>query len=100
MIGVKRVQNRTKFPPDFWEKHKDEIINEYVNNKKSAAIICKQYNCDSSSIIRHLREWNISIRNSAIDRYNGLYNVDIHYLDNIDTEHKAYWVGYIFADGV
>lgn len=93
------MQNRTKFPPDYWDKHKDEIINEYVNNKKSADAICKQYNCDGSSIIRHLREWGVPIRNSASDRYNNLYDVDVHYFDNIDTEHKAYWVGYIFADG-
>lgn len=93
------MQNRTKFPPGFWEEHKDEIINEYVNNKKSADAICKQYNCDGSSIIRHLREWDIPIRNSASDRYNGLYDVDIHYFDDINTEHKAYWLGYIFADG-
>lgn len=92
------MQNRTKFPPGFWEEHKNEIINEYVNNKKSADVICKQYNCDGSSIIRHLREWDIPIRNSASDRYNNLYNVNVHYFDNIDTEHKAYWVGYIFAD--
>ena len=93
------MQNRTKFPPNFWEKHKDNIINEYVNNKKSADAICKQYNCDGSSIIRHLREWGISIRNSASDRYNNVYDVDVHYFDSIDTEHKAYWIGYIFADG-
>ena len=93
------MQNRTKFPPGFWEKYKNEIINEYINNKKSANVICKQYNCDSSSIIRHLREWGIPIRNSASNRYNNLYNVNIHYFDNIDTEHKAYWLGYIFADG-
>lgn len=92
-------QNRTKYPPGFWEEHKNDIINEYVNNKKSADVICKQYDCDPSSIIRHLREWGVSIRNSALDRYNGLYDVDIHYFDNIDTEHKAYWLGYIFADG-
>lgn len=27
------------------------------------------------------------------------YNVDDDYFENIDTEHKAYWLGFLYADG-
>lgn len=95
----KRVQNRTKYPPGFWEEHKKVIIDMYINQKKSANAISKIYGCYSNTILTHLREWNIDIRNNAEDRYNNIYDVNVHYFDKIDTEHKAYWLGYIFADG-
>lgn len=94
-----RGQNRTKYPLGFWEEHKDEIIDMYVNQQKTSNEIGGLYGCYGTTIRGHLRQWGVSIRNTATDRYNGLYDVDIHYLDCIDTEHKAYWVGYIFADG-
>ena len=27
------------------------------------------------------------------------YTADFHYFDNIDTPEKAYWLGFIWADG-
>lgn len=94
-----RGQNRTKYPPNFWSDNKDKIIDMYINDKISAEKIGKLYGCHGSTVINHLREWNIDIRNSANDRYNGIHTVDIRYFDVIDNEHKAYWLGYIFADG-
>lgn len=32
-------------------------------------------------------------------RPNKIYDCDLNYFETIDTEHKAYWLGFIFADG-
>lgn len=96
---MSRGQNRAKYPPGFWENHKEEIINMYVNDKQSAEKIGQLYGCYGTTIVTHLQLWEIPIRNNAESRYNGVHNVNIHYFDLIDNEHKAYWLGYIFADG-
>ena len=56
----------------------------------------KIYNCDPSTILRYLHEWEIPIRK---ERYNSKYNINAHYFDTIDTESKAYFVGLLLADG-
>lgn len=90
--------NRFKYSEGFWEEHKEEIINQYESGI-SANKIAKQYNCWGSTIIDHLNEWNIKIRNNKEHRYNNLYDLDIHFFDEINTEEKAYLLGYILADG-
>ena len=69
------------------------IISEYLNGE-SLTSLEKRYNC---------RRQNIAI----VLLYNG-YNVENrqnktkfneNVFDNIDTEEKAYWLGFIFADG-
>ena len=72
----------------------------YSDEKMTSGEIAKIYDCCSGTIIRHLKEWNISIRNSASgEQYNNKYKANIHYFDHIDSAEKAYWLGYIAADG-
>lgn len=92
------MTNRCKHPKDFWENNKKYIINKYQSGI-SANQIGKEFGCYGSTIINHLKEWNVSIRNSSETRYNNVYTCNIHFFDMIDTEEKAYWLGYIFADG-
>lgn len=35
---------------------------------------------------------------SVVDK-RGMWNLNEHFFDVIDTEEKAYWLGFIFADG-
>lgn len=64
---------------------------------------------DKGILIEELsKEYHISLKNLADRVANGKwtkkprktqYNCDETYFDKIDTEHKAYWLGFLFADG-
>ena len=58
--------------------------------------ISQQYNIGERPISRILRENNIEIRHNEF--YRKKY-CDERYFDTIDTEDKAYWLGFIYADG-
>lgn len=42
---------------------------------------------------------NVVKKNIDKPRRNALYNIDYKYFDDIDCEHKAYWLGFLLADG-
>lgn len=70
-------------------------------SKKSVIDICKELECNKSMIYKKFNEWQIDRRKriKPKERYNALYNIDSHYFDVIDCEHKAYWLGVITSDG-
>lgn len=73
------------------------IIEQYVDNKKSIANIAKEIKTSPEAVSKKLKESNIHIRT---DREQALkYSVNEHYFDAIDNEHKAYWLGFLYADG-
>lgn len=67
----------------------------YQDCNYSASQIGKIYNCWGSTISYKLKEWGIQRH----ERANSIYDLDAHYFDIIDNEHKAYWYGFLFADG-
>ena len=42
---------------------------------------------------------NILIKNNIIKNSSRKYYCNEHYFENIDTEEKAYWLGFLYADG-
>lgn len=68
----------------------------YVNQNKSSNSIAKIFKCDSSTILRQLKRWNVHIRRK---RYNAKYDLECDFFKNIDTEEKAYFLGLLLADG-
>lgn len=94
-----------KFDIKFREKYKK--INEKVNNltkenlealyKSGISIneIARQLNTYSDKIRRLNLKFGINI--SDFQEYRHKYNV--HIFDSIDTEEKAYWLGFLYADG-
>lgn len=81
---------------EFWDNHKEQIVDLYINQNKSANSIAKEFECDPSTIIRQLKRWSIAIHKK---RYNAKYTLDYNFFKNIDTEEKAYLVGLLLADG-
>ena len=80
------------FPPDI-EK---EIINDYVNNSFSMQKLSNKYGYDKGVFARILKENNIHIRD--LRESHALY-YDKDYFEVINTPEKAYWLGFIYADG-
>lgn len=75
--------------------HEKEIIKLYTEQNYNQRQIAEKYNCSSYVIHNILKRNNIEIITKP--RINN--NQDEHYFDNIDNEHKAYWLGFLFADG-
>jgi len=78
------------------QKQKDQIIDLYVNQKKSIADIQKYFNFSSNRpISKFLKQMNLEI-----DRRRGprVKKINEDYFNKIDTENKAYILGYAIAD--
>lgn len=72
-------------------KEKENKIIELYKSGLSAKKISLNLNCDVKTVYR--------IRDNLQLGYNRQYNFNKQYFYNIDTEEKAYWLGFIYADG-
>ncbi len=73
-----------------------EIINKYQSGK-SCDFIGKEYNVSGASICQILQKQNIPRRSCNCRSRSDFLNEQ--YFDTIDTEDKAYWLGFILGDG-
>lgn len=72
----------------------EDIIQMY-NQGLSCSKIAKTYNCSETYINKKLTEQNITKRTGG--SYRRIY--DQNFFNTIDTEEKAYWLGFLYADG-
>lgn len=79
------------------DKHKSEIINLYLNKKLTCENIAKDLGYSLCGIYDALRRWNVKTRN--LNDSHKIYSHDESYFNIIDSEEKAYWLGFIYADG-
>lgn len=78
-------------------KDKDEkIINMYLN-KMSSGKIAKEMNISPSSVINVLKRNGIESRSNKENSRKFTLNED--YFEIIDIAEKAYWLGFMYADG-
>lgn len=70
----------------------ESIVSDYQNGMKYQAIT-KKYKIDSSIINKVFLEYGIEKQRKT------KYDVDHFFFDKIDTEEKAYWFGFLMADG-
>lgn len=71
------------------------IIQDYQNNK-SIRQIEKDYGVTRKSVAKYLED--IGVKTTKGNHYRK-YTHQYDYFENIDTEEKAYWLGFMFADG-
>jgi intein-encoded DNA endonuclease-like protein len=78
--------------------HIDEvkILSLYKEGQSSYAI-AKEFNCSSKKILSTLKKHNIERRASNTTTFS--YDIDDTFFEVIDTEAKAYFLGFMFADG-
>lgn len=75
----------------------NRIIEEYLNTpelERSLTKLSSKYGVKRQTIAKYLKESGHEVIN-----YQNLCNIDEHVFDNIDTEEKAYWLGFLYADG-
>lgn len=75
--------------------NQQELINDWLKNNCTNDELCNKYNISNSTLHRILLLNNISMDSHR----NRKYYFDEKYFDKIDDEHKAYWLGFIYADG-
>lgn len=73
----------------------DSAINYYIENEISIKKCSKKFGIGASTLSRYLKERNIEVKKISLKKYS--YNED--FFQDIDNEHKAYWLGFIAADG-
>jgi len=69
----------------------DYIKNNYLT--ESTKSILEKLNISKPCLLRYARKYNLKIKSSK------LYDCDENFFENIDTEEKAYWLGFLYADG-
>lgn len=69
------------------------ILDDYINNKKSVDYLAKQFRVRSKTMSDLIKVY-VPIRGSR--RYT---DIVIDFFKTIDTEAKAYWLGFLYADG-
>ena len=79
-----------KYTNEFW----NEVSKRYLQEQISLTKLGKEYNIDRRTLSKKFKDMGIDI----INRTNMLKFNDLVF-DTIDTEEKAYWLGFIFADG-
>ena len=80
----------------FSEEQIQEIVYLYTVQNVSIHKIAERYQTSDRPIARILKENNIKIKKN--DFYQKK-NCNENFFDIIDTEEKAYWLGFIYADG-
>lgn len=73
-----------------------DIINEYTSGV-SRRVLSKKYHIRSEVIKKILINNNIEIR--TVKDNSKLYSCNERFFNEIDCEDKAYWLGFIYADG-
>lgn len=73
--------------------------NEYISSNKSIRELSENYNINRQLLSGYLIANNINITNRR-NRYSyKKSNINEKIFDIIDTEEKAYWLGFLYADG-
>src|SRR5699024_3897298 len=100
-MGVGRVDFNVKREGSwivFSDEQREYITREYVKYKNvSIATLAKKFGVSSYPIQRVLKEENVELKN--VSTYRQKYKISHNFFDEIDTEEKAYWLGFLYADG-
>lgn len=76
---------------------KEDLILKDYQRGLSAIEVSKLYNLKPAQVYYILKKNKVKARSNKENSRK--YKIDLEYFKDIDTEEKAYWLGFIFADG-
>lgn len=79
------------------DKDIENKIIEHYKNGKSSEEIAKFIELDPSTVCRILKRNGIDLKGAG--HFNRKYEIDEYFFEKIDTEEKAYVLGFLYADG-
>jgi hypothetical protein len=82
----------------FTEAEKQSLLIDYYQNKLTIKLCMAKYGGSKSTIIRLLRTLGCGGRRRS-EYNNNQYSCDESFFEKIDSHEKAYWFGFICADG-
>lgn len=82
---------------EFTIEQRKEICRLYTEERKGASGIGKIFDCCDKTIKRILTEEGITLRSHRDSKKQ--YEYDETYFSQINTSDKAYWLGFLYADG-
>ncbi len=84
---------------EYWLSEKDNLLSLYIEERMRIREIAELYHVAESTIRSHLRSFGVHIRKGAEARHNAKYQIDMDFFTDIDTEEKAWVLGFVLADG-
>ena len=75
-------------------KNKDFFIKKYLEFGKRIEEVAKYFNISRALAFRYAKKYGLT-NGKKLKRH----SIDIDYFRNIDNQNKAYWLGFIMADG-
>ena len=83
----------------FNDKQIEYIIHTYSNNKdESSVTIANRFGVTYPIIKKVLKKHDIKTKD--LKTFRQIYDIDEDFFETINTEEKAYWLGFLYADGV
>jgi hypothetical protein len=76
--------------------NQNDIINAWLSRTMNNYEICEKFRITPLMLYEILKKNNAPLEEY---KYGRKYLFNEHYFDIIDNEHKAYWLGFIYADG-
>lgn len=90
------IEVRNRKPKKLDISLKPKIVQAYLDDPNiSVNKLIKKFNLNRSTVFGILKQYKIKCRPKTSRKY----NLNQNYFDNIDCEEKAYFLGFIFADG-
>lgn len=74
-----------------------KLIQEYTNDNVSSEFLAKKYQIDPCTVCRILKRNGVEIKGA--EHFNRQYECDSDLFKEIDSQEKAYFLGFMFADG-
>jgi hypothetical protein len=88
------INIKNKFYGRITDEQADDIVGLYETGEYTMNALSKEFNINHATISYYLRKAGL-VGKSIIQHYD--CNTD--YFEKIDTEEKAYWLGFLYADG-
>lgn len=79
-----------------WDKQKDTIIADYQRGD-GCIPIGRRYGHHATSVRDHLIKWGVQMRTASENSTR--YDIAADTFNRIDSHEKAYWLGFLYADG-
>ena len=73
------------------------LVDDYMAHELTQEELCKKYNISNGAKINYLTMNGVQLRTHS--ESSRRYDFNYHCLDDIDSEEKAYFLGFVYADG-
>ena len=82
-------------PKKYTDEFLEEVYKYMQDTNLGVSAVAKHFNVDRGTLSARLKEKY----DNVISRKDGKLDIDSTFFNIIDTEHKAYWLGFLTADG-